>query len=627
MKGNGVSSKVSYFSALVDTCEIVRSTPSKNRKVDLILQYISHLDEDSLQIAVLFLSGRVFPRGSTYILNVGFKTIIQCLQEISSLNAADILRIHLEKGDMGSIAEFAISKKQILTLFSQSEPHIEQLTLQDIYAQFKKISGHNGPRSTLDKKNLLKGLLIRCTPLEAKYLIKIISNEMRIGSYEGLVELAVSKAFGKDIQSVRDAMLVSGDISNVALLSKRNSLNTVTIKPFVPMSFMLADVMINAEEIIKYFEKPIISEYKYDGIRVQLQKFGTQCKLFSRNLTDVSYAFPELVESALKIGIDKNNIKIQKIKKNQNQTVNQNDNNDNDNNDNENEIEQSAPDFILDGELIAFKNNRPLPFQELQKRLRRKNTSKEILDEVPICYIVYDIMFFANKQVIKETLENRKKILSKFAFKDSTIINAQSNTVTSVAEIDMYFKSSKTSGHEGLVLKDPLSQYHPGKRGRYWIKLKEELDTIDAVVVAAEYGHGKRAGTISDYTLAVKDIEFGLKNDTLGNNNNEGLFSHLKTIGKAYSGLSNKEIDYMTNKLRSLVVKDEGDKIIVTPEIVLEVSFDTIQKSNRHNSGYALRFPRIKNIRYDKGLKDIDGLEKIKFIYENQFYIKNKALS
>ncbi len=234
-------------------------------------------------------------------------------------------------------------------------------------------------------------------------------------------------------------------------------------------------------------------------------------------------------------------------------------------------------------------------------------------------------MFCEKKQVIKETLENRKKLLSKFLFKDSMIISTQSDIISSSEEININFKKSKDNGHEGLVIKDPTSQYYPGKRGRYWIKLKEELDTIDTVIVMAEYGHGKRAGTLSDYTLAVKDSSSESGNDIIGLEHEDPFYSNLKIIGKAYSGLSNKEIDYITNKLKSLIIQDEGNRIMVKPKIILEVSFDTIQKSNRHDSGYALRFPRIKNIRYDKELKDIDSLEKIKVIYENQFYIKNKS--
>jgi len=609
---NDIHYKVSYFSALVESCESIRSTTSKNKKVDLIVQYISGLDDDSLPIAVLFLSGKIFPKGSIYNLNVGFRTILQSLLEISRLDQTDVMRLHLEHGDMGTIAEYAISNKKIVTLFNSVETLEEKPTLKEIYDQFKKIANLRGSRSNNDKKNILKGLLLRCSPLEAKYLVKIISNEMRIGSYEGLIEIAIAKAFEKNVESIREAMLMSGDIANVALLSKRDELNLVTIKPYVPMSFMLADVMFTAEEIVKYFDRPLLCEYKYDGIRVQMHKFGNVCKLYSRNLADISYAFPELTHSAL-------DVRIKKAKTRPKKHDVHPDKSDADN------IDRDDINFILDGELIAFKDDRPLPFQELQKRLRRKSMTNTVLSEIPICYVVYDIMLYDQRQVIKDTLKSRKRLLTNFQFKDSIISIAQSKAVSSVDEITNRFQKSRNEGHEGLVIKDPLSQYYPGKRGKYWIKLKEELDTIDAVVVIAEYGHGKRAGTLSDYTLAVKDYATSIVDNQLASENGENVFGDLKIIGKAYSGLSNKEIDYMTRKLRSIIIRDEGSKIIVKPEIVLEVSFDTIQQSDRHNSGYALRFPRIKNIRYDKELKDIDELEKIDTIYQNQFHIKNKS--
>ena len=609
---NDIHHNISYFSLLVETCESMRTTTSKNKKVDLIAQYISGLGEDSLPIAVLFLSGRIFPRGSTHNLNIGFRTILQSLLEISRLNEADIMRIHLEHGDMGSIAEFAISKKKMVTLFNSVEMMVEKPTLNEINDHFRKIANLRGPRSNNDKKNILKGLLLRCSPLEAKYLIKIISNEMRIGSYEGLMEIAIAKAFEKSVESIREAILMSGDIANVALLSKKDTLNLVTIKPFVPMGFMLADVMFTAEEIIKYFDRPLLCEYKYDGIRVQMHKFGNVCKLYSRNLSDISYAFPELINSALQIRRKKGRIGQKKNKICLDESALSN-------------LEDDDVNFILDGELIAFKNNKPLPFQELQKRLRRKSMTDRILSEIPVCYIVYDIMLCDERPVIKDVLESRKRLLANFLFKDPLISIAQSNYISSVDEIIHGFQKSRGDGHEGLVLKDPLSQYYPGKRGKYWIKLKEELDTIDAVVVIAEYGHGKRAGTLSDYTLAVRDYSTNSEGDKLGSEYGNNIFGDLKIIGKAYSGLSNKEIDYMTEKLRSILLRDEDSRIIVKPEIIVEVSFDTIQKSNRHSSGYALRFPRIKNIRYDKELKDIDELEKIKTIYQNQFHIKNKS--
>jgi DNA ligase 1 len=583
------------FSLFVETCEKIRSTTKKNEKIDIISNYITNLDETSLSIAVLFLSGRAFPIGSTRTLNIGFSTIMESLSEIAMLDIKDIQNIHLKHGDIGAMAEYAVSKKHIISLFDQQE----KISLSYVYHQFKKIANIGGSGSNKNKKNILKGLLIACSPLESKYLIKIITGEMRIGSVEGLMEIALSRAFNRELQYIREAMLISGDISQVAVLAKKNILHNAIMRPFVPVSFMLADVMFSAEEIINYYNKPLICEYKYDGIRLQMHKFDNKVRLFSRNLVDITYAFPELVKAATESTIGTTDTTIH------NQVV----------------------DFILDGELIAFKNDRPLHFQELQKRLRRKNVTDDITTEIPIYYIVYDIMYFKDNQVLKKSLLDRKNILSTISFK-KPIINSSYKISDSIEQVMALFNESKDIGHEGLVVKDPLSQYHPGKRGRYWMKLKKELDTIDVVIVIAEYGHGKRAGVLSDYTFAVID-EKDDDNHYLNLNDNDNNYlenSRLKTIGKAYSGLTDKEIDEMTERLREIIVEDNGNRILVKPEIVLEVAFDTIQKSDRHNSGFALRFPRIKNIRTDKSLKDIDTLEKVKQIYKNQVYVKHKEI-
>src|ERR671921_286584 len=567
------------FSYFVEICENIRSTNSKNTKVSILSEYLAGLNEDSLPIAVLFLSGRIFPRGSKLNVNVGFSTIMQSLSEIAMLDAGEIQQIYLAHGDIGALSEYAVSKKHMISLFQQ-----QQLTLSFVYNQLKKIADTVGPGAGKNKTKILTGLLINILPLEAKYLIKIINGEMRIGLVEGLVEIAIAKAFNQNIQVIREAMLVVGDIAQVSILAKRNTLDKAIIKPLTPLSFMLADVMFTAEEIIKYYQEPLICEYKYDGIRVQMHKFGQEIRMFSRKLADITNAFPELADSALAAAAT---------------------------------ITTSSPsssniDFILDGEILAFRNNKPLHFQELQKRLRKKTVTEQIMAEIPVIYTIYDIMYFNGENIIKKTLKERKEILSSIVFKQP-IINSSYKIVSSEQEIISVFDKSRDIGHEGLVLKEPYSQYHPGKRGRYWVKLKKELDTIDAVIVMAEYGHGKRAGTLSDYTFAVRD-----ENNNTNNNNN------LRTIGKAYSGLTDEEIDEMTSKLKSLMVKDDGYKITVKPEIVLEIAFDSIQKSDRHDSGFALRFPRIKNIRDDKTVTDIDTLEKVKQIYERQVYLMDK---
>jgi DNA ligase-1 len=374
-------------------------------------------------------------------------------------------------------------------------------------------------------------------------------------------------------------MLVSGDISQVAILAKRRLLYSALIKPLKPVSYMLAGVMFTAEEIINYYQKPLICQYKYDGIRAQMHKSEQEVRLFSRKLADITSGFPELVNAARYTRLSLSSL--------------------------------SDIDFIFDGEVMALQHGRPLHFQELQKRLRKKNVTEQIIAEVPVVYVVYDVVYLNGEQIINMPLKQRKEILSNISFREP-IVNAYQYTVSSEQSIIAMFEKSRDIGYEGLVLKDPDSRYYPGKRGRYWIKLKKELDTIDTVIVIAEYGHGKRAGVLSDYTFAVRDEN---------NNNNQ-----LKTIGKAYSGLTDDEINKITKKLKSIMIKDDGYRMIVRPEIILEIAFDSIQKSDRHDSGFALRFPRIKNIRTDKTVMDIDTLLKIKQIYEKQAYLISKNI-
>jgi len=548
-------------------------------KVNILSKYLLSLnDDEALSLAVLFFSNRIFPRGSEFVMNIGFSTIIQVLSEIAVLDSHEIHKVYLQHGDMGSLSEYAVSKKNIMSLF-QHQP----LTLAAVYDQLKRIADTIGSGSGKDKKNILKGLLIDSSPLEAKYLIKIINGEMRIGLTEGLVEIAISKVFGQALKDVRDAMLVLGDISHVVLLAKRNLLHTALIRPLMPMSYMLADVMLTAEDIVNHYKKNLICEFKYDGIRAQMHKLGQQVRLFSRRLSDVSNTFPELINAAFH----------GRFSTRTSSTL-------------------SNIDFIFDGEIMAFQNARPLHFQELQKRLHKKDQTEQIISEIPLAYVVFDVMYFNGENLLKKPLKQRKEILSNIPFKEP-VIESEYRFVNSEEEIISMFQKSRDIGHEGLVIKDPESYYLPGKRGKYWVKLKKELDTIDTVVVAAEYGHGKRAGVLSDYTFAVRE--------------RDDKKSKLRTIGKAYSGLTDNEILQITNRLKSIIVRDEGIRIIVKPEVVLEIAFDSIQKSNRHDSGFALRFPRIKNIREDKNVSDIDSLQKVKQIYEKQVHIISKATS
>jgi len=314
-----------------------------------------------------------------------------------------------------------------------------------------------------------------------------------------------------------------------------------------------------AAEIAEHFGKKAFAEYKYDGVRAQVHRHAREVRIYSRRLEDITDSFPEVSGSFQKEGLD----------------------------------------FILDGEIVPFSGGKPLPFQLLQRRLRRLEGREEAARNAPVVFFAFDVLLSGSEETAELPLVKRRKLL-KSLVAGTNVKLAESVSVSTAEEVQSTFRKSRELGFEGLVIKDPDSIYTMGKRGSGWVKLKEELDTIDAVIVAAEYGHGKRAGVISDYTFAVKDG------------------TELKTIGKAYSGLTDLEIDEMTSRLKKITVKDYGYRRTVLPEIVIEVAFDSIQKSGRHDSGYALRFPRIKRIRNDKSVADIDTMEKVERVFKDQ---------
>jgi len=278
-----MSLEFDFFLYFVSICEKIQSSTSKNTKVNILSEYLTKLSSESLPIATRFFGGRIFPKGSALSLNLGFTTIMNTLCEIAEVTTPEIQQIYLKYGDLGKLAEYAITKKHTVPLFQQPEGQ-SLLPLPYIFSTLKKIADIEGAGSNKDKKKNFAGLLISCSPKEGKYLIKIINGEMRIGLVEGLVELAIAKAFNYQIKDVREAMLVSGDIGHVSLLAKNRMLNTAEVRPLQPLSFMLADVMFTVAEVISYYDKALICEYKYDGIRVQLHKLEMKSSCFQGSL-------------------------------------------------------------------------------------------------------------------------------------------------------------------------------------------------------------------------------------------------------------------------------------------------------------------------------------------------------
>ena len=551
------SSNFAEFSAI---CDNVRSTRSKLEKIRITSEYFSRLDEEDLRIAATFLSGRVLPSGAeTGELNVGYSLIWGTLTEHYHLSQEEIARFYRKHGDLGSaIEEYLVSaggKDRSRNELLLPEP---SLTLSSVNSAFLELARSSGKGSTLRRHRILERLFTSVRdPREAKYLVKLIGGEMRIGMVEGLVEESIAKSFSKTLSDVRSANLVMGDTGLVAVLSKRDELSGAKLELFRPTNYMLAETAENAKALLEKIEKvPVLSEYKYDGIRAQIHFKDGKSRIYSRNLEDITRFFPE-IEKAIS-ALDSRGA-------------------------------------IIDGEIVPFRDGKPLSFQSLQRRLRKKVPSE---DDVPVRYFAFDVLY-SEKPLIEERLSARSKILHSMDFHDVLAFSEQ-RLVQTEEEIVEMFDESKSLGYEGLVVKNPDSNYTPGKRGKSWIKLKKELDTLDTVIVAAEYGHGKRAQVISDYTFAVRDG------------------SELKVVGKAYSGLTDREIAELTELLKSITLEDQGYRRTVRPQVVLEIAFDAIQKSERHDSGYALRFPRIKRIRTDKSVREIDSLEHVRQIFDSQ---------
>jgi DNA ligase-1 len=331
----------------------------------------------------------------------------------------------------------------------------------------------------------------------------------------------------------------------------------VEARLFHPLDFMLAkplDTLFDLEDPALY-----LAEDKYDGIRAQIHHHRGEVRVFTRGLEDASESYPELT-GGLWLGM---------------------------------------PDCILDGELLAWREGRPLPFNVLQQRLSRKRLSAQLLAEIPVVFVGYDLLYYRDSLTLEMPLEERRRLLeSVVAERGLPFLVSPQTEPRNREEIERLFQEARNRGNEGLVLKRRGSVYEMGKRSGVWYKLKRPLATLDVVITAAEQGHGRRATVLSDYTFAVRDGE------------------RFLNIGKAYSGLTDAEIRELTRILRGMVTERFSRVLLVRPEIVLEVAFDGIQKSPRHKSGFSMRFPRIVRWRRDKTAHEIDTLERVREIYE-----------
>ena len=536
----------------------VAATPATLEKTRILGAYFRTLDDDDLRRAAVYMSGRAFPPSQRRTLGLGWSTVSKVISTLSARDGEELASLFRKHSDLGDWAGEALDG---------STPAAE-VTLADVEATLEAIRGARGNA----KAKPLEAMLRRMDPESTRFFIKIISGEMRIGLSEGLVEAAIADAFNLPITQVKRVHLITGDIGETAVRCKKGEIGTSSITLFQPVRFMLASpVETPGEAFERMGADTVWTEEKYDGVRCQLHREGARVELFSRDLKETTAAFPELIEAAPAIGHD----------------------------------------VLFDGEVLAHRDGRVLRFFELQRRLGRKQVDGSLRAEVPVVLVIFDLLWLDGRTLLDEPLTERRTLLEGLGL-ESPYLLARLEEATDPEHLDRIFKETRERGNEGLMVKDPMSPYTPGRRGLAWLKLKRPLATLDVVVTAVEWGHGKRRGVLSDYTFAVKDSSTG----------------KLVNVGKAYSGLTDAEIAEYTTRFLAMTVQDQGYRRMVRPEVVLEVAFDSIQHSGRHLSGYALRFPRIVRIRDDKPVDEIDTVERVTELYERYFGEKSEiALS
>jgi DNA ligase-1 len=534
------------FAAWAEAAEAIGSTAKRREKGAALARYLSGLDEASLAVAARFFGGTIFPRHDARTTRVGPALLAGALASVAGADPSTLGERWVAHGDAGDLAAELLA--------GRPDAGRSVAEVADELAHLAAAS------SIAERRRALGALLAGLGPREARYLVRLLMGEPRIGLKEAQVEEALAAAFGRPVDAVRRAHLLRGDLGEVARLARAGTLATARLALFHPLGFMLAQPLATADEVAARLPAPFVVEHKYDGIRAQAHVAGERVVLFSRTLDDITGGYPEVAGTLGGLGEG----------------------------------------LVLDGELLAVEPadpGRARPFKALQQRLGRKRPSPELRRAVPVVFVAFDVLAAEGALVVDEAWSERHRRLERLPWPASGARLAPHHLARDAQAVHAAFASARAAGNEGLVAKDPGAAYAPGRRGGAWFKLKRALATLDVVVTAVERGHGRRRGVLSDYTFAVRAA---------------GDDPRLLVVGKAYSGLTDLEIAALTRRFEALTVERRGGWHRVRPEVVLEVAFDAVQPSSRHASGYALRFPRIVRVRDDKPVADIDTLARVR---------------
>jgi DNA ligase-1 len=535
--------------SLAEVAEQVAATTKKLAKVALVGNYLKQLDDADLSRAARYFAGHQFPLNDARTTNVGGSIISVALSEATGFSLQELQPIYVRLGDAGEAAYEAVKA-------ARRSDDKEEITLAETESVISKLSETRG---TKNKTAQLVAVLRRAGPLEAKYLIKLLAGDLRIGLRESLVEDAIARVFAQPLERVSQVNMLLGDIGETAVRSRANDLKNISMRLFHPIKFMLATPAADLADIARTMPSEFFVEDKFDGIRAQVHTRDGLVAIYSRTMDEITHRFPEL----------------------------------------EAPLREIKTDAVIDGEIVPATGEQILAFSELQKRLGRKTIGEKLLKEVPVILVAYDLLYAGGQVLTDEPLNERRRILENIIPPNAVVRISTAKLFSEVAALDEEFDQARARGNEGLMIKSPASLYKPGRRGRDWLKVKRAIATLDVVVTAVEVGHGKRKHLLSDYTFAVR------RSDDDG---------ELLNIGKAYSGLTDAELMEMTVWFTEHTLQQfgHGRVRLVEPGVVIEVTFDRVQPSKRHKSGYALRFPRILRLRPDKKPAEIDTLETVR---------------